>query len=503
MSTGENAAQPKNPVQPKPTRRLTSSVRSLMMLIACCAVGFWAWRYASENSDPFTVDGRNAQKRALAGLRATDPAAQVSAIQELERLSFEAYAKSIAELMITLQSPSTEVRAASVRALGTIAGSAMREGTDEAAVQSTATALLRLLKDPEPDLRSAAAASIGTLVSPGGRRGTQVISIDRESLLAALGNLVTDPDPGVRRSAIRAIIASQDPMKPTMALIQALKDELPENRAAALAGLPGIQQNLDPWLEPVLRMLEHDPDPAVRDQAATVMARLVAPAITGANVESLKVRLSSSDARTRSLAIASLGSLGPAAIPLIPDLIRVLNEPLDPTVTAVRDPSLRLDPASESAISLGRIAPRTPSAPVAIAALSEVVVSGPPSRRGWAAVALGDFGRSAEPAIPQLVALIQQAPPDDPFQHEASAVQALGKIGPNTASADSVIDAITAVFQSKLENSRIQAAEALARFGPAAAKALPEVQALAKDSSPRVRETAERTILALENPPEP
>src|SRR5262249_19701428 len=155
--------------------------------------------------------------------------------------------------------------------------------------------------------------------------------------------------------------------------------------------------------------------------------------------------------------------------------IRVLNEPLDPSVEAVRGPGMNLDPASESAYALGQIAPGSPEDKQVIAALTEATLSGPVSRRGWAAVAVGQFGAAAEQAVFVLIKVIQDATPVDTFERAVSAAAALGKIAPDTPSADKAVAALLRVLDSKTSLAQSSAIKALAQFGPRAAAAIPKI----------------------------
>jgi HEAT repeat protein len=128
----------------------------------------------------------------------------------------------------------------------------------------------------------------------------------------------------------------------------------------------------------------------------------------------------------------------------------------------------------------------------------EVARSGPVSRRGWAAIALGDFGPTAVPAIPVLIAVLKDATPDDTFERASSAAVALGKIAPKSPSEEQAIAALVPVLQSKASLARAQAIEALAQFGPRAAAAIPGIRALEDDRDLDVREAVKKALPAIE-----
>jgi hypothetical protein len=80
-------------------------------------------------------------------------------------------------------------------------------------------------------------------------------------------------------------------------------------------------------------------------------------------------------------------------------------------VEPVQSPRHNLDPACAAALAFGKIAPDSNNAKQVMAALIEVVRSGPLSRRGWAAVALSEFGPAAEDAVPVLIKAIDNTTP--------------------------------------------------------------------------------------------
>jgi HEAT repeat protein len=189
-----------------------------------------------------------------------------------------------------------------------------------------------------------------------------------------------------------------------------------------------------------------------------------------------------------------LGDLGRAGLAAIPELHRILNEPLKPEVVPVVAPSETLDPGCAAARALGRIAPKTAAAPSVIAALIDAVRSGPPGRRGQAAVALGEFGPAAGAAVPVLIKAISDAP-DDP---KAPLAAALGEIAPGTPASDPAIAALLTVLESKHWPSRYVAVQALRKFGPQAAAALPRIRALKQDDDPDVRRVAAEALVVIE-----
>jgi len=526
---------------PKPVRRLQTGMRTLLVLVACCAAILWAWRHSSENSDPVLVEARSIQKRAISALRSNKPADRLTAIVELDRLHSGDSAIAIPPLIASLDDPVTEVRRAAAEALRSISSSvgdsrsggetaraaamaligclknsdaAIRvtavnalgeigfdvgsSGSDGETVRASATALIGCSKDPEPRVRSAATIALGRIVSPM-LASTTSAPIDRKVVMDALVEVLGDRDAGVRGAAIHAMVANPDGNEHLpRVLAQGLEDESAENRAAAVSSLPVRGQGLDPWVPILLRLAEHDPDPAVREQCFRTLSyasRL--SAITAAAVPALVTSLKSADVKVRSQAASILMEFKADARAAIPELIRTLNEPLDPQVVARTGPGT-FDPGCAAARALGRIAPGSAKAKEAIAALMEVARSGPPSRRGWATFALGEFGPAAQEAVPVLLKVIKEATLDDKFEAEAGAASSLGKIAPNTQSADQAVVALLPVLKSKPTLSRTTAIEALGQFGRKASAAIPQIRALKDDRDRDIRDAAARALLAIE-----
>ncbi len=67
-------------------RRFRTDMRTLIVLVACCAVTLWALRRLWENYDPVLVETRSIQNRAIGTLQTGKPAERVTAIHMLERL---------------------------------------------------------------------------------------------------------------------------------------------------------------------------------------------------------------------------------------------------------------------------------------------------------------------------------------------------------------------------------------------------------------------------------
>lgn len=173
-----------------------------------------------------------------------------------------------------------------------------------------------------------------------------------------LVEMLGDRDANVRRAAIFAVASHLEGSDPPKVLAEALKDGAAQNRAAAIRCLMRFRQGLDTWVPILLRLAEQDPDPSVREVCVTVFDyAFKPPAVTAAAIPALIASLSSGNAKVRSQAASLLGAFKADAGAAVPELLRVLNEPLAPGVGPFFGPDKTLDPACAAASALGRITP--------------------------------------------------------------------------------------------------------------------------------------------------
>jgi HEAT repeat protein len=517
----------------KDRRRRPSGLLTLMALVACCGVLFWAWRHVSPNLDPTLAVARSIQRQSILDLRSGDPARRIEAVRTLENLDVADEAASVASLLGSIDDPAGEVRAAAIRALGSLVSalqSTRRDGTageetarallgcvmdaDEGAriatvralgliakglsdsgtgaetVEAATTALLGRLKDPAPGVRTAATSWLRTAAP----------RLDPGVVKGELAELVRDPDAGVRRAAIMATTSSRPSDDgPPEALVAAFDDAAFENRRAALEQLWHYQSlhpgNLDRLVPILFRLVEHEPAPAVRDQCGLLMRSLLTPpAITASSLPALLAGLKSEDAIARGLAAQILGSLKDGAFATVPELIRTLNEPLAPDWASNQRFAWSDDPARAAAGALGRIAPESAMEKEAVAALIAAARSGPPFRRSGAIRALMQFGAAAEEAVPVLITILDE----DRAKFEAQVVDALTGIAPDTPSAGRAVGALLPGLRAESPSSRIRAVEALTRFAPGSSAAVDGIRSLKDDPDDRVRKAAANALDVIE-----
>ena len=169
----------------------------------------------------------------------------------------------------------------------------------------------------------------------------------------------------------------------------------------------------------------------------------------------------------------------------------------------------------------GRVAPGTTSAGEVVAALAEVARSGDvryPDLRASAIDALGEFGPTAEPAVPALLeafgdSRVITSLSANGARHSSNGAriaQVLGRIAPATRSAGAVIAALDDALEIRSERPEDQfaihemhlaAIEALPAFGAAAARALPRLRAWQANVDPRNKkdkESVDKALTAIE-----
>jgi hypothetical protein len=196
------------------------------------------------------------------------------------------------------------------------------------------------------------------------------------------------------------------------------------------------------------------------------------------------------DSELTKAAARALGAFGPAAAPALPKLTQTLKEAI-----AQKQPSAAIAMAG----ALGRLDPKTATAGEAIAFLVEAVRSQRSDLRQDAIVALGNYGPAAAAVIPGLIAVLGRASiQDGRYQERGPAATALGLIAPGTAQADESIAALTDSLELDVYRPGTrEVVEALARFGPMAARAIPRLRDLEKVTVMGVGDAARRALDAL------
>ena len=482
----------------KRASRYQTGVRTLIALVACCALVFWSGRRVRESTDPTLVEAQAIQSRAIRALESPRSSDRIAAIHELQGLHLVNCAVAVRALTPLLADLDYDVRLESTEVIGSLGAGTAKAGTDAEGLGAAVAALINLLKEPEPGIRAAAASSLGLIGSASRRRGERA----NQAMIAALTQAIEDKETTVRLASVVALAAaSSGASRPPEALAAMLNDESAENRRRTVEALwRDFPRGLDSWIPSLVRMAENDEDPGVRQWSFGALKGIKPPAITPVVIPLLIAKLESRDQRVRSAIAELLSHFGAESEAAIPALLRNFTERID-------EKNDTLDDAQDwpTAAALGRIAPVSASSGEVIAALSEILRSGPRLRRGPAAWALGQFGPDAASAIPSLIRMVQEPGPTgkngfDSVQHAALA---LGLIAPDTPTADEAIVALVPVLNSNSADSRTAALKSLRRFGPKAAIAVAKIRELREDQDREVRDLATSALAEIDQQNKP
>jgi HEAT repeat protein len=211
-------------------------------------------------------------------------------------------------------------------------------------------------------------------------------------------------------------------------------------------------------------------------------------------------------AEVRWTAAELLGEIGPAAGPVAADaLVTALGDsdrhvravatealgqvgPLSPLVVPALTVRLKDDDPLPALRALARCRPDGLEAVPEVTALLTRTAA---AVRWNAARTLGKLG--ADKALGPLVAALK----DEDADVREHAAEALGDIGPAAAAA---VEPLTGALRDPNARVRHDAARSLGQIGPAARPAVPALRGLRDDPEPAVREAAARALAALEPP---
>jgi HEAT repeat protein len=517
MTTGAISDSEPKPEAPaskssKPRSR-RSGVQQLVLLVVSAGALFWGGRLVWDARHPISVAARR--------LHSPDTAERLAAIQELSHVESGSTGDAIRALTPALADLDPSVRRTAAQALVGPGAVAAKNVTDSEAVHEAVRGLVGALKDPDPSVQIGAAGSLRILagVTPGnaGRRGGRgggsapaktaesiPSVVDKAAVVTALLDLLADQNPDVRQAAIFALgpVAPSVLGEPPQALLRALEDESGTNRATAVGTLAAFQRGLDSFVPSLLRHMASD-EPRVQEACGQALGRIPPSALSGVVTPALIEGLQSRDRNVRIRIISLLERVPGDVTKLAPALTTVLKEPVDSDQAESEGPASAptySGPAHKAAEALGRLAPKTAAAGEVIAALAEVVQSGPPQRRASAARALGQFGPAAASAIPALLRLLD-APESgkEPTDYRAAAAATLSKIAPGTASAEAAVAALTAELNSPKAATRGTSLQALSRFGRVSSHATAKIRTLKEsDPDPAVRKAAASALQSLD-----
>lgn len=284
--------------------------------------------------------------------------------------------------------------------------------------------------------------------------------------------------------------SADDPLPDLLRGLRAATPDARVKAAKAIGRLGGLAEAA----LPKLMTATSDPVPAVREAAAQAIG-LMGPAA----VPHLMRLLQHEDKYVRRHAVWGLGKLGPAAKPAVAALCAALKDP-DPRTAGGAAQSLGslgedavaaipdlLETMRGTNIILCRLASKALSQ-IGWPALVPLIANlrhHDPFVRGEAALALGWMGPMASAAVESLIEVAKTGHANPaPARPDATTPATVAAPVPDSPSAD--------------DTSRLQAIQALGRIGPAAAAAIPLLQAAAQDTNAAVRSAAEHALRQIQ-----
>jgi HEAT repeat protein len=488
-------------------RRVRTNVRTMVALVVCCGLIFWALRVVWESQNPSV--------RAVKALDAADAARRLIAVRELQLAGPTAMRGAVLPLASRLGDADRDVRAAAAEALGTIlAQPATANSPVPADARAAAAALLRALRDKAPSVRIAAAMSLWSIAN------SKQPELDFELAASTLAEGLGDPDPVVRVQVVYALgmIGPRGSDDPPPALVAALNDADVTLRGAAVGALSRYGRGMQRLVPALIRAVERD-GPAAHAIYLEVLNSLrprAHPPLPGLfepeHVPTLIVALGSRDQAVRCIAASGLGAFGPAAISAVPALIETLRVSLHSPVEASTSALPRWvprDAAEAAAGALGAVAPAAASME-AISALREALRSSRAVPRGAAAAALVRFGPTAAVALPDLIKALRETiateepgsdsatigPSQFPLYTGFRIAEAIAVIGANTDSSEAAA-VLAEALSAKSVWTREGAIYGLRSLAPRSASARARLTEALRHSDREVRAAAESILAKL------
>jgi HEAT repeat protein len=340
-----------------------------------------------------------------------------------------------------------EVRIQALIALGEI-------GPDAKPVSA---AVAKALDDEFMSVRYAAAFALGRIGDKAHAAALDKAAKSEDHFLALVGTWASAKVDPKNQQKLKAAVK---------ALVAGLFDEHENHRIAAARGLLELnaKELVGAEFDAATAKLDDQQLDRVLDAFAALGGRVVPQA-----VDMLK------DPKRRERALKVLGKIGPDAASAVQAIAALVKD---------QDPQVR----TEALFALGAIGPKAASA---IGPVTEALADPERDVLLTAGYALGKMGPAAKESAPALRKLLESN--DDLVK--LTGVWALLQVDPTNESHVKVaVPQMTAALKNPLAFIRAEAAMTLGDLGPAAASALPELEAAQKDSNRAVREAATEAV---------
>lgn len=355
-------------------------IRTLAVLVACCAPVFWAAREIRE---------RTAEKtpaRAMRMLQSDDPGVRYQGLSDLafllnlDSLNARQVDEAIPPLIVALEDPEALVRELAMESLLAIVYDGGHRTGVLPRVEEIVSAVPGSLRDAAPGVHRSGVlilryiyvdyAHVWAVKPP--------LPKDADRFAEELGRVMMGRDgetPGWAYQVLWATAPRLD--RPPAHLLAALHSRYPEVRDRAIRTVARLPRGIDEALPKLLRILESDEDPGIRSTCSRALAG------TRPSSAAMPLLVEALRSRSRSLRYTAadlLGRIGPKAGRAVPAIVPLLDEPAESDAD---------DPAAAAAEALGAIAPGTDMAPIAEEALGRFLGRSPPAwRRADAEAAL-------------------------------------------------------------------------------------------------------------------
>jgi HEAT repeat protein len=503
-------------------KKLQTSVRTLIVLVAACGAVAWAWRRLAEwNRVPGTVDWirllssgtpKN-RKIALRKVQAADPAEIDLVIPALIQAIGDADA-----------SVGLEAAFALARYL-TGSAAQYRTANQDDARRAANRLLVALDREKDADVRAAAAnvlsglcrAMAGASIRSDGLLAFDPIRLD--SLVAAF-DAALERDPANRLPLVDAIEGlGPSPLAAPSGLLHSLDDPSSLVRLRVIQALSHFSSGVDRAILVLLKDLETTSDRFVPDYLKAAKGMHPSTAVVPTLIQSLE----SGDLLLREAAAILLAQIEPSPRAAAPVVIASVRDAIStgdarskdersvgsdfttkkgtrPAASTQRSPP----PGWVSAhltTALAKVALPEDSVPLLI----ELLRRKSSSTRSAAAVGLAELGPAAHAAIPALIATMKDAIAANGYSavgDGTATAKALGVIAPSApgaqATSEEVIAVLSEALNVKVESIRCAAAEALGNFGPRAAGAIPRLHELLEDDFRTVKVAAGSALDQIE-----
>ena len=300
-------------------------------------------------------------------------------------------------------------------------------------------------------------------------------------------------------------------------VVQALRDDAAaEVREGAARTLGQMGPEAKEAVEALAGALCTDKDEKVREAAATALGRL-GPAAKGA-VPSLAEALKDKSPSTRAAAAETLGYIGPEAATALTNLLDALKDAEHPPVRSFAAFALgRLGPEGRAAVPHLAVAATQDDRPEVRRAAVELAAplwprragSGGSARQGgpgfprWTCAGRRPWPWANSGPLPRSAARPHRALEDSDKFVRGLAIHTIGSIGKDALGADTdvAVRALAGCLKDAVVEIRIDAAEELGNFGPAAREAIPALTLALKDVRQAVRESAAEALKRVQAKP--